>query len=95
MEAPEEEDDGELLKVGWNAPKHPNGEQAGPFAWYVRVWFPHCCGAHRRLIMCGFARERDAELGKAALLNAGLDTVEKLLENKPRLREIMCSALQW
>lgn len=94
MDTPEEEDDGELLKVAWTAPKHPNGEQAGQFAYYVRVWFPHA-KSPRRVIMCGFARERDAELAKRALLNAGLTTLDKLIENKSRLREIMCKALQW
>ena len=42
-----------------------------------------------------FARQKDAEIGKAALLAAGLDTLEKLEANRHELHRIMIEALQW
>jgi hypothetical protein len=48
------------------------------------------------LLPTKFARKRDAELARLALIDAGLDTAESLLEaGFQRMRAVMASALQW
>lgn len=71
----------------------PTGYQEPEAMWRVRV----LCNGEWQSIgkKLGFASERDAVLAMQALLAAGINTIEKLREAKPRWRQIMCEALPW
>ena len=90
----------ELLSVDFIKPKTTSTHGEQPKAWYVIVnvdgsYLEDEPEKNLRPIICPFSRKRDAEIGMLALMKSGLDSVDKLVEEKSRLKEIMCTALQW
>ena len=80
-----------LLRVGFGTATCLKSGARRPEAWRVEVYVDDGYWS----IDVSFARQRDAILGMNALKAAGLDTVQKLREAKPRLKQIMCEALPW
>lgn len=92
----------ELLSVVLGRVRNANNpsEIFGPKAWRVRVHLTPELAMKNGVLTAvierpAFARKKDAEIGRNALLAAGLDTIEKLQANRDELERIMIEALPW
>lgn len=88
------------LKVSWNDYTTSEGAWVRDFSWRVQVYcvgseFEHPDYPWQNVPEAEFVRRKDAEIALQSLLDAGLDTAEKIGQRRGDLRRVMCENLQW
>ena len=86
-------DPAKKLEVRYASPKDETGGPDWPLGWYI---FIRKHTTHFRAILVRFHRQKDAEIARNSLLQAGLVTMERLRKEPPmNVLRILCENLQW